>query len=156
MFPPVSTLGVATNPVVLAIISEAKDNNRNRIVQLWICQLLRENASKVLIFKLGSSLNSALNWTVLENFTFHLIGTYNPVVLTFVIMLEGHRSTVLIVKIPCCRYTAVFADIKIGEESSLKDLGYVTHAAAIWNTIAVGIIINQCEVPPSQDPRLGS
>jgi hypothetical protein len=81
---------------------------------------------------------------MLGEFSFHLAGPHYTVVFTNVVVLESDRAAVLKVLLSWCgcRTNTVSADIKVCAESTLKVKCFVVHAAAVRNTLAVGILID--------------
>ena len=148
VFAPISTPRVSADPVFLTFVGDAVANDRDSVVKLWALQILGVNSTEVSCVKLGSSLNTALDGTMLGELSLHLAGPHYTVVFTHVVVLESDRATVLKVLLSWCwcRANTVSADIKIGAESTLKVKCLIVHAAAVRNTLAVGILVHHCGV----------
>jgi hypothetical protein len=85
---------------------------------------------------------------MLGELSLHLGCPHYSVVFTDVVVLESDRATVLKVLLSryWCRTNTVSTDIKICAESTLEVIRFVVHAAAVRDTLAVGILIDHSGV----------
>jgi len=110
--------------------------------------VLRVNPAEISGVKLFGSLNSTLNWTMLQELSLHLSDANYSVVFTDIVVLESNGCTVLEVLLTrwWCRADTVSTDFKICAELALKIVCFIVHAAVVRDTLFVGILIDHSGV----------
>ena len=133
---PVSAPGVATDPVLLAVVGLAVAYNGDGMVQLGHTDVLLVDVSAIVLVKGFRGLDAAVNGSVLQ-LGLHLVGTNDVPVLRHVVTCVIDSIAVLNARFSlgwrwACTVTA---DVDGATEASSFVLSYVVHAGRVDQAI---------------------
>ena len=93
IIPPVGTPRITTNPVLGSIIRNTITDNRNLVVYLPKGSL-GINSTIIVVLKFVCGMDTARNWTMSSEFSFHFFNTTTAIVVTDIIVCVIYSGAV--------------------------------------------------------------
>jgi len=128
----------------LALLGHTVANYADCVIELGVVKVLRVDTTSVSVIKFVSGLNSALNWTMLSEFTLHLIGANHTVILGNIVLFVSDRCTVLktIFISGRSRRSAVTTDVKVSASTVYQIVCNVLFTAGVRDTGGKCVFVN--------------